>query len=1320
MLTKFETKSNRVKGLSFHPKRPWILASLHSGVIQLWDYRMGTLIDRFDEHEGPVRGVHFHKSQPLFVSGGDDYKIKVWNYKLRRCLFTLLGHLDYIRTVQFHHESPWIVSASDDQTIRIWNWQSRACVSVLTGHNHYVMCALFHPKEDLVVSASLDQTVRVWDIGALKKKSVTPSSDESLRIPQLQLQMNADLFGGGDAIVKYVLESHDRGVNWAAFHPSLPLIVSGADDRQIKLWRYNESKAWEVDSLRGHANNVSCVMFHSRQDLIVSNSEDKSIRVWDMTKRLCVHTFRREHDRFWVLTAHPEVNLLAAGHDSGMIVFKLERERPAFACQGTQIFYVRDRYLRVLDTATQRDVALVPVRRGGLVGSNNGPKALSYNPAESCVLVSSDLEGGSFELYNVPKEPIRSDVPECKRGLGSCAVFIARNRFAALDRPTNTIHIRNLQNEITKKVPAPLPGTDAIFYAGTGMLLCRSEDKLVLFDVQQRSVTAEVSSPPVKYVVWNTDMSQVALLSKHAVVVAGKKLQDAATVHETMRVKSAVWDDTGVLVYSTLNHIKYCLPNGDSGVIRTLDAPLYLTKLNGTLLHALDREGKARQMQIDPSEYVFKLALFQRRFEVVVAMVKSGALKGAAIIGYLQQKGFPEVALHFVKDPRIRFQLAVQCGNIEVALQSAQELDERLTWERLGVEALRQGNHQVAEFSYQRVRAFDRLAFLYLASGNQEKLGKVARLAASRGDFNGRLQAAMYQGDILELICVLEETGQLPLAYVAAATHGLKTVASRLAAQIMASNGNATPTKLPAISAKAELLRVPEPLLHEDNWPLLTITKGFFEALASGGASGKAGGGVDGKVAGGVGGGSAAGKSGGSMSAAEAARQAAAALDVDEATLEGAGWGNEELDLDLGSAGGAKEKGEAGGATGGKGSGTKGAGGGGGGGAGKGSGEGEGEGDEEASEGWDMEDLDLPADLGSGGGGAGGHGGPFGGGSSGAAHGGEAPFSAPAPGVSAAQRWIDRRHVLAGELVAAGAFGAAMSLLKTQIGAIDFEPLKPIFLDLHAASFAVCPALHGVPSILTHLDQTHLRDASAQPPSAPSLIFSLTALEEMLRAAYRLVTEGKFSDALRMFTRILRTIPFTVVATAKEAADVRELVTICREYHTAIRCELRRKELKEGNEDVAKRGAELAAYFTHAKLQPAHTVLALRQAMNVFFKLRNFNLCAGFCRRLLELNAGPKIAEQARAVLTACERSPGDAVPLNYDPRNPFDLCPITFQPIYKGYKSAVDPYTKARFAPECEGQISPLGDFVRVGAEGTGLAVCAAAAAAAGTGGMH
>jgi coatomer subunit alpha len=57
MLTKFETKSNRVKGLTFRSRRPWIRSSLHSIVIQMWDYRMGTLLNRFEEHDGPVRGI---------------------------------------------------------------------------------------------------------------------------------------------------------------------------------------------------------------------------------------------------------------------------------------------------------------------------------------------------------------------------------------------------------------------------------------------------------------------------------------------------------------------------------------------------------------------------------------------------------------------------------------------------------------------------------------------------------------------------------------------------------------------------------------------------------------------------------------------------------------------------------------------------------------------------------------------------------------------------------------------------------------------------------------------------------------------------------------------------------------------------------------------------------------------------------------------------------------------------------------------------------------------------------------------------------------
>lgn len=47
-------------------------------------------------------------------------------------------------------------------------------------------------------------------------------------------------------------------------------------------------------------------------------------------------------------------------------------------------------------------------------------------------------------------------------------------------------------------------------------------------------------------------------------------------------------------------------------------------------------------------------------------MVRNAKLIGQSIIAYLQKKGYPEVALHFVKDEKTRFGLALECGNIDV------------------------------------------------------------------------------------------------------------------------------------------------------------------------------------------------------------------------------------------------------------------------------------------------------------------------------------------------------------------------------------------------------------------------------------------------------------------------------------------------------------------------------------------------------------------------------------------------------------------------------------------------------------------------------
>ena len=66
---------------------------------------------------------------------------------------------------------------------------------------------------------------------------------------------------------------------------------------------------------------------------------------------------------------------------------------------------------------------------------------------------------------------------------------------------------------------------------------------------------------------------------------------------------------------------------------------------------------------------MFKQALARRDFDSVLRLIRSGKLCGQAIIAFLRKKGFPEVALHFVQDDRARFDIAIECGNIEVALQ---------------------------------------------------------------------------------------------------------------------------------------------------------------------------------------------------------------------------------------------------------------------------------------------------------------------------------------------------------------------------------------------------------------------------------------------------------------------------------------------------------------------------------------------------------------------------------------------------------------------------------------------------------------------------
>ncbi|KAJ1515107.1 hypothetical protein HMI54_012895 [Coelomomyces lativittatus] len=789
---------------------------------------MGILIDRFDEHEGPVRGVSFHCNQPLFVSGGDDYKVRVWNYKQRRCLFVLHGHLDYIRTVSFHGEAPWILSCSDDQTIRIWNWQSRTCISVLTGHSHYVMCAQFHPKEPLIVSGSLDFTVRVWDISGLRKKNAAPGTVSQEEIKPLA----TDLFGNSDAMVKYVLEGHDKGVNWVAFHPTLPLILSAGDDRQIKLWRFSETKAWEVDTFRGHFNNVSCVLFHPHSELVLSNSEDKTIRVWDLNKRTLLQTFRREQDRLWVMIAHPHLQLFAAGHDSGMIVFKLERERPAFTLFHSMLVYIHQKTIQAKDLATLEEQTL------GTLVSTNGlftpPRTLDYHPAERLALVqSSGTEGGFLECYTLDRavEPMKFQ--------GQAGFFVSKDRIAILNKSTQEINVYDLYGTKLKDIfltshPSSSISTSSIldmFPAGVGCVLLSTSSSVEIWNVLSDENQILYQLPHVsnvKYVVWSADHSLVALLSKHVITICQANLEPLCTLHETIRIKSACFD-RDVLVYTTLNHIKFSLSNGDNGILCTLENPVYLVQVNKDDVIALTRDTSLVRIPVSTTEYRFKHALVNREYDKVLSIIHHENLMGQSIIAYLQKKGYSDVALHFVQDPPTRFELALESGQLEGAYEAAKKMDQPTAWTRFAKASLLQGNITMAELAYQQVKDMHGLGLLYFLTGQTENQEKMVRVAHHRQEVMLGWILATYLGSIKDQLQCLESANQSALAWLFCESHGLKEKAK----EFLPSDVQVTLPK--AWKENSPRLLIPSRPVSTmaSPWPLKAIHQGYFTSSSA-------------------------------------------------------------------------------------------------------------------------------------------------------------------------------------------------------------------------------------------------------------------------------------------------------------------------------------------------------------------------------------------------------------------------------------------------------------------------------------------------------
>lgn len=237
---------------------------------------------------------------------------------------------------------------------------------------------------------------------------------------------------------------------------------------------------------------------------------------------------------------------------------------------------------------------------------------------------------------------------------------------------------------------------------------------------------------------------------------------------------------------------------------------------------------------------------------------------------------------------------------------------------------------------------------------------------------------------------------------------------------------------------------------------------------------------------------------------------------------------------------------------------------------------------------------------------------------------------------SEADLWA-RNSPLAVDHVAGGSYETAMQLLNRQVGAVNFAPLKPRFLEVYRSSKTYLPASAGLPPLVNYVRRTvEETDPRKVLPIVPRDLEFLATND--LQKGYDSMKTNKLEQGLKIFKGILHTILVNAVSSESEVAEAKKLITSASEYAVAMAVELGRRELGapdvvSQNPELLKRSLELSAYFTIPKIEVPHRQLALLSAMQLAVKNKNYSSALSFANRIIANGGATKIIENVSSVV---------------------------------------------------------------------------------------
>ncbi|KAJ5427116.1 hypothetical protein PENPOL_c003G09823 [Penicillium polonicum] len=750
-------RSERVKGIDFHPTEPWILTTLYSGHVYIWSYESQSIIKTFELTDVPVRAGRFIARKNWIVCGSDDFQLRVYNYNTSEKITSFEAHPDYIRSIAVHPTQPFVLTASDDMTIKLWDWEKGwKCVQVFEGHSHYVMGMAINPKDtNTFASACLDRTVKIWNLGS-------PHAN-------------------------FTLEAHEtKGVNHVDYYPQAdkPYLLTTSDDKTVKIWDYT-TKAL-IATLEGHTSNVSFACYHPELPVIISGSEDGTIKIWHANTYRLEQSLSYGLERAWCVSYQRGRQGIAMGFDDGAVVVKMGREEPAVSMDGSgKLIWAR--HSEVVSSvikggdATVKDGEPLSLPTKDLGQCEVYPQTLSHSPNGRFVSVCGD---GEYIIYTA--------LAWRNKAFGQALDFA----WGAKDN-SNDYAIRESSTsvKIFKNFKEQSAGLDVGFQAeglSDGVLLgVKGQGGIGFFDWETGSLVRRIEADP-KSVYWSESGELVTLACEDDFYVlrysreeyinglnAGEADEDGveaavelvATINETVR--TGQWVGDCFIYTNSTNRLNY-LVGDQTYTISHFDQPMYV-------LGYLPRDGRIYLADKDVNAVSFGLSLSMLEYQTVVLRgdmeMASELLKDVPqdqmnkVARFLEGQGYKEMALEVATDPEHRFELALALSDLQTALTIAREANVEHKWKIVGDAALAGWNLALAQECFTNAKDVGSLLLLHTASNNREGLKALAAQASESGLHNVAFSTLWSLGDIDGCIALLIQTNRIAEAVLLAQTY---------------------------------------------------------------------------------------------------------------------------------------------------------------------------------------------------------------------------------------------------------------------------------------------------------------------------------------------------------------------------------------------------------------------------------------------------------------------------------------------------------------------------------------------------------------------